>query len=161
MTPDPMPHNPYETPRSDVQRNEALPVRPVRGILIGLLIDLGGSILAVAAMTFAYAIYIGTQGASAAEIESAFTSTDPTSALGALHTLAGLGMSYLAGFFCLRISRGMNLRYPMVLAIILLVLTVGTGVAWNLMDLSTLLALAALSFGSTLLGGAVALRARA
>jgi hypothetical protein len=49
----------------------------------------------------------------------------------------------------------------MVLAIILLVLTVGTGVAWNLMDLFTLLALSTLSFGLTLLGGAVALRARA
>jgi hypothetical protein len=156
-----MPHNPYETPRSDVQQNETLPVRPVRGILVGLLIDLGGSILAVAAMTFAYAIYIGTQGASASEIESAFTNTDPSSALGALNTVAGLGMSYLAGFFCLRISRGTNLRYPMVLAIILLVLTVGTGVAWNLMDLFTLLALSTLSFGLTLLGGAVALRARA
>jgi hypothetical protein len=156
-----MPHNPYETPRSDVQQNETLPVRPVRGILVGLLIDLGGSILAVAAMTFAYAIYIGTQGASASEIESAFTNTDPSSALGALNTVAGLGMSYLAGFFCLRISRGTNLRYPMVLATILLVLTVGTGVAWNLMDLFTLLALSTLSFGLTLLGGAVALRARA
>ena len=155
-----MSHNPYETPRSDLQQNETLPVRPVRGILIGLLIDLGGSILAATAISFAYAIYIGTQGASASEIESAFTNTDPSSALGAMHTVAGLGMSYLAGFVCLRISRGTNLRYPMVLALILLVLTVGTGVAWNLMDLFTLLALSALSFGSTLLGGAVALQAR-
>jgi hypothetical protein len=153
-----MPHNPYEMPRSDVQQNEALPVRPVRGILIGLLIDLGGSILAVTAITFAYAIYIGTRGASASEIEGALTSTDPTSVLGAMHTLAGLGMSYLAGFYCLRISRGTNLRYPLVLAAIVLVLTISAGVAWNLMDLLTLLGLSALTVGATLLGGAMALR---
>jgi hypothetical protein len=48
----------------------------------------------------------------------------------------------------------------MVLAVVLLVLTVGAGIAWNLMDLFTLLALSVLSFGSTLLGGAIALRAR-
>lgn len=48
----------------------------------------------------------------------------------------------------------------MVLAVILLVLTVGAGVARDLMDLFTLLALSALSFGLTLLGGAIALRAR-
>jgi hypothetical protein len=75
-----------------------------------------------------------------------------------MHTLAGLGMSYLAGFCCLRISRGTNLRYPLVLAAIVLVLTIGAGVAWNLMDLFTLLGLSALTVGATLLGGAMALR---
>jgi hypothetical protein len=152
--------NPYESPRADVQQDETLPVRPIHGIVIGLLIDLGGTILATTVITFAYAIAIGAQGASAAEIESALTSADPTSALGAMHTLVGLGMSYVAGFYCLRISRGTNLRYPLILGAIVLALTIAAGAAWNLMDLSTLLGLGVLTVAVTLLGGVMALRSR-
>jgi len=155
-----MSNNPYVAPQSHVQQHEDLPVRPVKGIVIGLLIDLGGSILAVALISFAYATYIGSQGASASEIESAMTSTDLFSPLGLMNTVAGMAMSYLAGFYCLRISRGTNLRYPLILAAIVLALGLGVGLAWETTNVFLLLSLAALGFGATLFGGAKALRAR-
>jgi hypothetical protein len=77
-----------------------------------------------------------------------------------MHTLVGLGMSYVAGFYCLRISRGTNLRYPLILGAIVLALTIAAGAAWNLMDLSTLLGLGVLTVAVTLLGGVMALRPR-
>jgi hypothetical protein len=153
-----MSHSPYDTPRADVQQNEELPVRPITGILIGVLIDLGGTILVVTLINFIFAIYIASQGATAVEVESALTNPDPASLLGVVNTLAGMGMSYLAGFYCLRISRGTNLRYPLFLALIVMAVGLAVGLAWGDMNMFLLLGLSALTVGVTLVGGANALR---
>lgn len=153
-----MPHDPYGAPRADVQLDEDLPVRPITGIVVGLLIDLGGSILVVTLINFVYAIAIASQGAGATEVERALTNPDPWSALGVVNTLAGMTMSYLAGFYCLRISRGTNLRYPLFLALIVFAVGLAAGLAWSDMNVFLLLGLSALTVGVTLLGGTNALR---
>jgi hypothetical protein len=153
-----MPHNPYDAPGANVHQDENPPVRPITGIIIGLLIDLGGTIVVATLIGFLYAIAIASQGATAAEVESALTNPDPSSALGVLSSLAGMAMSYLAGFYCLRISRGTNLRYPLFLALIVFVVGVAAGLAWADMNVFLLLGLSALTVGVTLLGGASALR---
>jgi len=149
--------NPYGTPRADVRRDENLPVRPITGIVVGLLIDLGGTILVVALINFVYAVYAASRGASVAELQAVLTNPDPWSALGIVDTLAGMGMSYLAGFYCLRISRGTNLRYPLFLALIVFVIGTAMGLAWSDMNVFLLFGLSALTIGVTLLGGASAL----
>lgn len=153
-----MSHNPYDTPRADVLQKEELPVRPFAGILIGVLIDLGGTLLVVTLINFVYAISIASQGATSADVESVLTNPDPWSLLGLIDSIAGMAMSYLAGFYCLRISRGTNLRYPLFLALIVLAVGLATGLAWSDMNEFLLLGLSALTVGVTLLGGASALR---
>jgi hypothetical protein len=150
--------NPYGTPGAQVQQEDDLPVRPITGVVIGLLIDLGGSIVVVTLINFVYAITLSSQGTSVAEVERALASADPGSALGAVNTLAGMAMSYLAGFYCLRISRGANLRYPLILALIVFAVGLAVGLAWTDMNVFLLLGLSALTVGVTLLGGANALR---
>jgi len=152
------PHNPYGAPGTNVQQDENLPVRPITGIVAGVLIDLGGTLVVVTLISFIYAIAIASQGATAAEVESALTIPDPSSLLGLMHSIAGLGMSYLAGFHCLRISRGTNLRYPLFLSLIVLAVGLGAGLTWGNMNVIVLLGLSALTVGVTLLGGASALR---
>lgn len=153
-----MSHNPYDAPGTNVQKDENLPVRPITGIVAGVLIDLGGTIAAVTLISFLYAVVIASQGATAAEVEGALTSADPTSLLGLMHSVAGLGMSYLAGFYCLRISRGTNLRYPLFLALIVMAVGLAMGLGWGDTNVVLLLGLSALTVGVTLLGGASALR---
>jgi len=153
-----MPHNPYDAPGTNVQQDEKLPVRPITGIVIGLLIDLGGTIVVVTLISFIYAIIIAAQGATAAEVESALTNPDPSALPGLINTIAGLGMSYLAGFYCLRISRGTNLRYPLFLSLIVLAVGLAMGLAWGNMNVFLLMGMSALTVGVTLLGGASALR---
>ncbi|MEO8718148.1 MAG: hypothetical protein ABI423_07990 [Burkholderiales bacterium] len=150
--------NPYETPRADVEQDENLPVRPITGIFSGVLIDLGGTILVVSLINFFYAIYIASKGATAAEVQQILTTSDPSSALGMLNSLAGMVMSYLAGFYCLRISRGTNLRYPLILATIVLVIGLAAGLGWSDMNVFLLLGFSILTVVVTLLGGANALR---
>jgi len=152
------PHNPYDAPGTNVQQDENLPVRPITGIVAGVLIDLGGTIVVVTLISFIYAIIIASQGATAAEVQSALTNPDPSSLLGVIHTIAGLGMSYLAGFYCLRISRGTNLRYPLFLALIVFAVGAAVGLTWGDMNVFLLLVMSALTVGVTLLGGASALR---
>jgi len=152
------PHNPYDAPGTNVQQDENLPERPITGIVAGVLIDLGGTLVVVTLIGFIYAIAIAAQGATAAQIESALANPDPSSLLGLTNTVAGLGMSYLAGFYCLRISRGTNLRYPLFLALIVLAVGLGVGLTWGNMNVLLLLGMSALTVGVTLLGGASALR---
>jgi len=153
-----MPHDSHDTPGADVKQDENLPVRPITGIVIGLLIDLGGTILVVTLINFLYAIYIASQGATASGIEAALTNPDPLSLLGVVNAIAGMAMSYLAGFYCLRISRGTNLRYPLFLALIVFAVGLAAALAWGDMNVFLLLVLSALTVGVTLIGGANALR---
>lgn len=152
------PHNPYDAPGTNVQQDENLPVRPITGIVAGVFIDLGGTIVVVTLISLIYAIAIASQGATAAEVETALTNPDPSALLGLMHSLAGLGMSYLAGFYCLKISRGTNLRYPLFLSLIVFAVGLGAGLAWSNMNAFLLLGMSALTVGVTLLGGAGALR---
>jgi hypothetical protein len=152
------PHNPYDAPGTNLQQDENLPVRPITGIVAGVLIDLGGTIVAVTLISLLYAVVIASQGATAAEVESALAHPDPTSPLGLAQGVAGLGMSYLAGFYCVRISRGTNLRYALFLALIVMAVGLGVDLAWGEANVILLLGLSALTVGATLVGGASALR---
>lgn len=153
-----MSQNPYDAPAANLHQDEDLPVRPITGVVVGLLIDLGGTIVVVTLISFIFAIAIASRGATAAEVESALTNPDPASLLGLIHSLAGMSMSYLAGFYCLRISRGTNLRYALILALIVMAVGLAVGLAWGDIDVLLLLGLSALTVGVTLLGGASALR---
>jgi len=153
-----VPHNPYDVPGVNVLQDENLPVRPITGIAAGVVIDLGGTVVIVTLINFLYAIAIASRGATAAEVESALTNPDPSSLIGLTSTLAGMLMSYLAGFYCLRISRGTNLRYPLFLALIVFAAGLAMGLAWSNMNVLLLLGMAALTVAVTLLGGASALR---
>jgi len=145
-----MSSDPYKTPLSDVTLTEYFPQRPVRGIITGLLVDIGGTIITSLIIVFTYGIILGITGRSVEEIERLTTNYDPLSPIGIVASVFGLIMSYIAGYVCAKVSRARNLRYPTILATIIFIL--GTLVSWGGIDIFLLLVMGLVGFAVTLLG---------
>ena len=69
--------DPYKVPDSDLEIHEELPSRPIRGIVFGLIIDLGGTILIVIISIFIHSVILAAGGASQSEIENLVMSPEP------------------------------------------------------------------------------------
>jgi hypothetical protein len=145
-----MTSDPYKTPRSDVSSNDQLPQRPVLGIFVGCLVDIGGTIIGMIIIGVVYGIILGATGGNVEDIESLTTNYSPFSLLGIAFGVFGLAMSYIAGYICAKVSRAINLKYPMIMASIIFVL--GTLVTWGGEDVFFLLLIGLAGFAVTLLG---------
>lgn len=113
-----MTENRYQPPRARLQRRNREPGPILRAIAVGALIDIGGTMLAGFLIGFLYAIFLGAQGRSAAEIQAALSQPDPWSLLGILLLAAGLSMSVLGGYRCAAIANRNNYLAPGLLSLI-------------------------------------------
>ena len=133
--------NPYKKPDSNLETHEELPSRPVRGIILGLVIDLGGTIVLVIISTIIYSFVLVSGGASQGEIESLTKGFEPTSTFGMINIILGLFMSFIGGMYCAKIARSKNYLYPGIMASISFVISIvsawGTVANYLLMILST------------------------
>lgn len=145
--------DPYKPPDSDLDVPETLPPRPVRGILIGLVIDLGGTILLVFISSIIYGVVLASGGASQSEIESSITNMGPDSIFGIVNTILGLLMSFIGGFYCARIARAKDYLYPGIMAAILFLLSIILG--WGTMSLILLVSLSMASVVAIMLGARI------
>lgn len=153
-----MSSDPYKTPDSDVTQNEPFSPRPVRGIIIGLLVDLGGTIITSLIILLIYGIILGITGGGAEAIERLTTNYDPYSPIGIVISIFGLLMSYIAGYVCAKVSRAQNLTYPSILATIVFI--VGTITVWNTVNILLLLIMGLAGIAVTLLGARKYLKKR-
>jgi len=151
-----MPTDPYKAPDADLEVVEDLPPRPVRGIVFGLIIDFVGTFLLAFLASVIYAFVLAASGVPVSELEASMTNTGPTSLYGIVLTLLGLSMSYVAGFYCTKISRARNYRYPGIMAGISVVL--GTLLSWGTTGILMLLVLNILGVSFVLLGARTYLR---
>lgn len=110
----PSPYRPPEAPVADQDRPRG---SPVKGMIFGLLVDIGGSLLAGIVLTFVWAIWLGATGHDAKAIEAALTERpDPTSAFSLIANALGMGFSWLGGYVCARVARETELRCAGVVA---------------------------------------------
>lgn len=98
-----MDDNRYRPPESDPRPSRA-PGSPWRGILIGLSIDLGGTLLLGIVIGVVYAMSMAMDGASPDAINARLSHIEPWSALGLLSGLSGLLCTLLGGYACARIA---------------------------------------------------------
>lgn len=113
-----MSNNPYEPPRSNVNRRNTDPGSMVKAVAVGVLIDIGGTFLLGICIAIIYGAVLGAQGYSEQEIEHAFEQFDPWSALGLFTSLLGMLVSAFAGFHCARIANRNTYLAPGILAMI-------------------------------------------
>lgn len=157
-----MTDNPYQTPEADLQGPGGLPKRPVRGVVYGLLVDLGGTILIGIIAVLGYGAMLlvtGVELQEASERIAALESMPPYTPISLALNGLGLLMSYLGGYTCLRVSRASGLGIAVILAII----TTGLGLALieNTPNPGFDLSVGAIAFVATLLGGRAGLRRNA
>ena len=153
-----MSENPYETPDSNLNGPELREPRPIRGIVLGLVADLGGTTVCSVVLTLIYAVVLAVQGMNAEDVQETLSSIELVSVYGAISTLLGLAMSCLGGYVCIRVSNGTNLTNPIALGAITFLIAVW--LAWDAYDLIEFMALSVVSFLATLWGGRKALSRR-
>jgi hypothetical protein len=103
-----MPTNPYEPPKSDPgghARPPAPPRSPLVAVLLGLAVDVGGSLLVSVVVTILYAVQLHGQGLSEAAMRAALRAMPHDSGLYMTALLLSIGLSVLGGYVCARVAR--------------------------------------------------------
>jgi hypothetical protein len=123
---------------------------PVKGMILGVVVDLGGSLIASFALFFVWAIWLGASGVDADAIAQQMAEPEPLSAFSLLGYVLGGGFSWFGGYVCARVARETELQCAAVVATIstLVALVLGTGMPWGLYLFLTIL-----TFGTVMLGG--------
>lgn len=144
------PPDPYRPPQAAIADQGRPLGSPVKGMILGLLVDIGGSMVAAFILFFAWAIWLGASGLDAEAITQAMAENDPMSGISLIGYAVGAGFSWLGGFVCARVARETELRCAAVVAAVsaALALAMGTG-----LPLPVNLLLAALTVGAVMLGG--------
>jgi hypothetical protein len=123
---------------------------PVKGMIFGVLVDIGGSLIATFALFFVWAIWLGASGLDAEAIAKAMSEPDPLSQVSLVGYVVGTGFSWLGGYVCAVVARETELQCAAVVATIstLVALAMGSG-----MPLGLYLSLTVLTFAAVMLGG--------
>ena len=142
--------DPYRPPQAAVADQERPRGSPVKGMALGLLVDIGGSLLASFMLLFLWAIWLGASGLDAETIAQAMAEPDPLSTVSLVGYTAGGGFSWLGGYVCARVARETELRCAAVIATLSSLVSLAMGMG---LPLGLYLFLTVLTFATVMLGG--------
>lgn len=121
--------NPYTPPQAELADAEPQPGSPVKAVVLGLVVDIGGTLVASAVLGIIYGISLAASGASQEEIAeiSANLPLDSWPIIGS--TVFGCAFSVLGGYVCARIVKRAEYKYGAFVAVIsaILGLLMGAG----------------------------------
>lgn len=142
--------NPYAPPGAAVQDPPARPGSAVKAVVLGLLVDVGGTTLGSMIIGAIYGVALAASGAGMEELEAASRGWAQVSWLFWLTSAMGLGFSVLGGYTCARVARRDELRLGGVLA----ALSAGLGylLAGDAYELGTFLSLTLAGIGAVVVG---------
>ena len=123
---------------------------PVKGMVYGVLVDVGGSLVASFVLFFVWAIWLGASGMDAEAIAQVMAEPDPLSGVSLIAYTIGTALSWLGGYVCARVARETELQCAAVVATVsaMVALAMGGGMAFELYILLTVLTVAAVMFGA-------------
>lgn len=101
--PNPNPSKPPDTDSTKGARVPDVPGSPLKAVLSGLAVDIGGSAVLGIVLDQVYAMTLARQGLSNDQIEEAMQHIPPASAFGVLGILLGALMSVAGGYVCARV----------------------------------------------------------
>jgi hypothetical protein len=122
---------------------------PVKGMILGVVVDIGGSLLASFVLFFIWAIWLGATGHDAEAITQEMSKPDPLSQPSLVGYAVGTGFSWLGGYVCAVVAQETEMQCAAVVAAIstLVGLAMGAG-----LPLGLYLTLTALTFATVMLG---------
>ena len=145
-----MPDNPFAPPTSEVRDLSPRPGSPIKGVILGLLVDIGGTVISSMVIGGVFAVFMAQSGMPPEEIFAALSDTRFSSPLFVVSTIAGGGLSVLGGYVCQRIARRSNYRLALVLAG--LSTAIGLAMSWSSYSALVHALLTLLNVASVLLG---------
>lgn len=95
----------YRPPKADVADPPRGPGSPFTAVVVGLLVDVGGTVLASALMGILYSAYLAAQGVQLDDIQDRLQEGFQQGWGFALATAVGSACSFLGGYVCARIAR--------------------------------------------------------
>lgn len=111
--PEPMSNNPFKPPATDPKNT---PGSPIRAVLVGLAIDLGGTALLGLVLQVVYAMQVGTPDMTESQLHDALENVPPDSGVMIAGHLLGALLSVAAGYVCARIVRRDEYRVGAIMA---------------------------------------------
>ena len=139
-----MSNDPFKPPETDSTQNPlppAAPGSPLRAVLMGLAVDIGGTALASFLISAMYALQLHGQGLSESELKEAFDHMPHDSGLYVLGNVLGALMSVAGGYVCARIVRRNEFRTGLVMAASSALVGLLLGAAQEEVDMMLLLTL--------------------
>jgi hypothetical protein len=123
--------NPFAPPEAPVADHPTpKPGSALKAILLGLAVDIGGTLIASLAIGIVFSLSLASSGASEGDITARLANFGKQGWEYAVGVVIGCGFSILGGFVCARISRRTDYRLGVILALLSLalglLLTVGT-----------------------------------
>lgn len=113
-----MPHNPYSPPEARLADQPQPPGSPWKAIGLGLLIDIGGTMVLGTIFAVLAGVVMASQGGSIEDVQAAFSGPVFDSWVSALAMLIGLGCSVAGGYACARIVRRQELKFGAIQAVL-------------------------------------------
>jgi hypothetical protein len=145
--------NPFKPPETDSTKNPLPPAAagsPLKAVLVGLAVDIGGSTLIGMLLSIAYAIQLQASGLSDSEVTDAMQHVPRAAGVSIVGTLLGALMSVAGGYVCARIVRRDEYRVGLVMAAACAVFGLGVEASQGVDDMTFLLM--ATGFACNLLG---------
>jgi uncharacterized membrane protein YfcA len=113
----PPPRNPYEPPGAAVNDvAPSSPGSPLKAVIYGILVDIGGSIGAGLVLVLVYSIVLASSGASVEDIQRAVSEPQPLSWFSIVGFLVGCAASFLGGYVCARVSAANEMKWVGIVA---------------------------------------------
>ena len=144
--------NPFRPPDSNVDVANVERGSAVKAVVLGALVDLGGSILASIVFFMLYGIYLGVSGAPAEDLQATMGGMTG-SPMGIMMNIVGCLFSVLGGYVCARIARHAEYRLGGIVAAISVVIglfAAGGEEANALLGIYSLLTIASVMVGAHL-----------
>jgi hypothetical protein len=136
-------NSPYAPPGARLADPSAAPGSPIKALLVGLGVDIGGSVVATLILAIVYGMFLAASGASPEVIAAASNGVDTDSWFFYASSLVGCAFSVLCGYVCARIAR----RSEYTLGTILAAISAAFGL-WSSMDQYQVGILASLTLAS-------------
>jgi hypothetical protein len=145
------PRNPYQPPGAVVSDVERAAGSPVKAVIYGILVDVGGSVVAGIAFVLVYSIGLAASGASADDVQRAVSDASPLSWFSIIGFVIGCAASFLGGYVCARIAAASEMKWVGIVAAVSGVVSLLMGLGAMEFEWNALMALAGM--GAVFAGG--------
>lgn len=114
-----MPNDPFRPPATNVDALDVQRGSAVKAVVMGALVDIGGSMLSGIIFYVLYGIYLGATGNSVEDMGKPFAAADASnSPIAFLLNMVGCLFSVLGGYVCARIAKHGEYRLGAILAVV-------------------------------------------
>ena len=103
---------------SNVEPEKLVKGSPLKAIVFGLVVDIGGSLVSAFILAIAYSVLLASRGWSPEEIEHHLTNLDLYSTFSVVTMIVGGSMTVLGGYVCARIVNYSEYKFALVFGFI-------------------------------------------